>query len=538
MSISSPPSRVRLLAAYLLSLWPLPVFFTFVQAVMLLNGNSHFMGLPFWISDFDMLLFLLCFSAVALWVFQPLLRGGNRAGQLDSGMAQLPLRALRGFILGGFIYGIYLLLLSLYEVSLSHAPFSALMTVSLVVSIFFCALVLVPALGVAITLHFGIQQRLVHPPQADSERLQQWNSLHSFTNSSTRPWLVFFVTGFVPTSVLALLAYLASMEMTLEGKHFIAGQGLLVFFAGLVAGLFLIWLISRSLKLVTHQLSLGLQHLRQGRFSGRIAVLTDDDLGELASGLNTALSGLQEREELKGSLAVAAEIQHGLRPEIPQDVAGYVFAALEQSCFSVGGDYYDFIRLPDGRFWIVVADVAGKGYPAALTVANVHAMLHVLAEQNVPFDEAVLHINRSLFRTMTHGRFVTLFIAKLQPESHSMLWLNAGHVPPLLQHAGGIELLQANTPPLGILPDISFEVQRVDIAVHDRLFAYTDGVTEMQKHQDGEMFGLARLQAWLRDAGEVELTELPERLFSHLREFSGDNRDDDMTILCLEREEE
>jgi len=503
---------------------------------MWLNGNSAFLGLPYWVSDVDMLLFLLCFSAAALWTYRPLLDTGQTFGGLEAGMVKLPLRALRAFAVGGGVYGMYLLFLVLANASATGVELSGLMTTTLIVSIFFCALVLVPALGVAITLHYGIQQRLVHPQYADIEQMKQWNPLHSFTDSTTRPWLVFLITGFVPTSLLAFFAYLASMETTLEGKHFIAGQGLLLFFAGLLASLFLVWLLTRSLKLVTHQLSIGLHHLHQGHFSGRIAVLTDDDLGELARGLNTALRGLQEREELKGSLAAAAEIQHGLVPQMPRDVPGYTFAALEQSYFSVGGDYYDIICLPDGRHWVVVADVAGKGYPAALTVANLHAMLHVLAEQSVPFERAILHINRSLCRTLTHGRFVTLFMAKLQPESHSMLWLNAGHVPPLLQSARGIERLQANTPPLGVLEEIAFEVQRVEIAAGDRLFVYTDGVTETQNKQGGEMFGTARLIEWLRDSEDKKLLELPQGLFSRLHEFGGDSRDDDVTILCFERE--
>ncbi len=537
MSVILPSSRIRPLARYLIGLWPLPVFFTVVQGVMLLNGNSAFLGLPYWISDVDMLVFLLCFGAAGLWTYRPLSGRGKLANGIDLAMAQLPQRALKAFTVSGMAYGVYLLVLVLISVSAAGNELTGLMLVALLISISFCALLLVPALGVAITLHHVIQQRMEHPIQAEIEQIRLWNPLHRFIGSTTRPWLLFTITGLIPTSFLALFAYFASMETTPQAQHFIAGQGLLLFVAGLLASICLVWLITRSLKMVTGELSKGLEHLRQARFDGRIAVLTDDDLGSLARGLNMALSGLQEREELKGSLAMAAEIQQGLLPEMPCGVANYAFAALEQSCQAVGGDYYDVIRLHDGRYWLVVADVAGKGYPAALTVANLHAMLHVLAAQDVPFDEAIAHINQSLCQTLTQGRFVTLFMAKLQPESHSMLWLNAGHVPPLLQTAQGIERLQANTPPLGVLADMPFTVQRIDVAAGDRLFVYTDGVTEAQDSDGGEMFGEARLLAWLRDARTVALADLPQQLLAQLEEFGGDSRDDDVTILCVEREE-
>jgi len=415
------------------------------------------------------------------------------------------------------------------------------MLTSLICSIGYCSLVLVPAVGVAITLHHGVGKRMGLIPEASSEQMQQWNPLHAFTDSTKRPWLVFIVTGLLPTSLLVLFAYLASIEARVSGQRFIAGQGLLLFVAGSLASIFLLSLVTRSLRMVTGELARGLEHLRKGRFEGRVRVLIDDDLGALANGLNTALAGLQEREELKGSLSVAAEIQQGLLPELPRGVPGYAFAAVQQSCHAVGGDYYDFIPLSDGRYWLVMADVAGKGYPAALTVANLQAMLQVLAAQDVHFDEALAYINRSLCRTMTGGRFVTLFMAKLQPESHSMLWVNAGHVPPLLQTAGGTVRLKAATPPLGVLPELRFEVQRIELAPGDLLLAYTDGLTEARDAVGGGMFGEKGLSEWLQAHPDPLLAELPQDLLADLHGFSGGkdgagSLDDDVTLMCVQRE--
>lgn len=539
--------RYRPMLRYLLSLWPLPLFLTAIQGVMWLNGNSEYFGLPYWISDFDMLLFLLCFGAAGIWVYWPMaVLGGREDAQAQRlaarCMSRLPVRALKAFSIGGVAYGTYLLLLVTGSTAALGRELSGPMFASLMFSVGYCALVLVPAIGVAITLHHGVGKRLGMDAELIGDQMRPWNPLHAFTDSTKRPWLVFIVTGLLPTSLLVLFAYLASIEPQAAAQRFIAGQGLLLFVAGSLASIVLMSLITRSLRMVTGELARGLEHLRKGRFEGRVRVLIDDDLGALAVGLNTALAGLQEREELKGSLSVAAEIQQGLLPELPQAVPGYSFAALQKSCHAVGGDYYDVIPLQDGRFWLVMADVAGKGYPAALTVANLQAMLQVLAAQDVHFDAALSYINQSLGRTMTGGRFVTLFMAKLQPESHSLLWVNAGHVPPLLQTADGIVRLKAATPPLGVLPGMNFDVQRIELAPGDRLLAYTDGLTEARQAIGGRMFGEKGLSEWLLERPDMALDELPPALLAHLCAYSSGsddgscNLDDDMTLLCVQRE--
>jgi len=173
-------------------------------------------------------------------------------------------------------------------------------------------------------------------------------------------------------------------------------------------------------------------------------------------------------------------------------------------------------------------------------VANLQAMLHVLATENVPFDKAVDYINKALCQTLAGGRFVTLFMAKLQPRSHSLLWLNAGHAPPMLVTESGIERLHASTPPLGMMPEIAIEPQRVELREGDRLFAYTDGVTETHGAREngmtGEMFGDQRLADWLIAHRKSSLKDLPGQLLKTLKLFGQDAQEDDITLLCLQRE--
>jgi len=536
-------------ARYILRLWPLPLLFLVTQIAMKLTGNSGFLGLPHWASGVDLSLFLLFFTLAAAWVYWPMshiIRHqslGSGQSRLDHAMmAQLPWRALKGYLVTGAIFGTWLIILLLTSSEFSgNAPLTPRMIISLALSVYFGALILVPALGVAITVHYGLILRLSQAPNVTSTNTpDNWRPVYSLTDSSRRPWLVFMVTGLIPSSLLAAFTFLAAGAAVEMEEHFIASQGLVLFTAYILASIWLVFLMSRSLQLVTGELAKGLQHLRHGRFDATVPVLTDDDLGELAGGLNTALKGLKEREELKDSLAIAEEIQQGLLPDAPPEVPGYIFCAFEQSCYSVGGDYYDFIVLPDGRLWLVIADVAGKGYPAALTVANLQAMLHVLAAENVPFEKAVDYINKALFQTLAGGRFVTLFMAKLQPQSHSLLWLNAGHVPPMLLTESGVERLHASTPPLGMLPDIGIESQRIELQPGDLLLAYTDGVTETHSVEGGdmggEMFGDQRLADWLLTHRDSSPMDLPAHLLKTLKLFGQTTQEDDITLLCVQRE--
>ncbi len=302
------------------------------------------------------------------------------------------------------------------------------------------------------------------------------------------------------------------------------------------ASLILVWMMSLTLKRVTGALKTGLQQLASGQFKERIPVLLDDDMGDLARGLNTAMEGLLERDDLKDSLAIAAEIQQGLMPRFAPVIPNYHLSGFQQTCHAVGGDYYDYIELQDGRVWLVIADVSGKGYPAALTMANLQAMLRGLAIINRPIEEAASYLNDTLCDTLTAGNFVTLFMAKLQPETDSMLWINAGHVPPMLMTKDGIKMLSASAPPLGMLKGSSYEIARTDIAPGDTLLAYTDGVTETTNRSGKQMFGEDRLKKWFAANQSTSLEALPSELMQELNNFGRDGQGDDLTLLCVRRE--
>jgi len=525
-------------------LWPLPVVLFVGQLLMSLGGNSTFLGISKLISLVDMVVFLLVFLLAAAWVFRPLGRclqwlesKSDRSHRLvEVTMAQFPWRAMQGFGLAGFVYAVYLIMAISLVASAGEHTLSLRMFLALFLSFAFGAAVLAPALAVANSISYTTRMRLTLARQGlFIGQLSDARFGQPLTSSSRRPWLVFLVTGFLPTLILAAYVYLALAGIEAE-EHFILTQASVLLVMSIIASVDLVWTISRTLKRVTGELDHGLKELAAGQFDGHVPVLVDDDLGELARGLNTALQGLKEREDLKDSLMIAEEIQQGLLPRSVPDIPNYQISGFQQTCYSVGGDYYDHIELEDGRVWLMVADVSGKGYPAALTMANLQAMLRGLAKTNWPIEDAANYLNEALSESLTAGRFVTLFMAKLQPKSHSLIWINAGHVPPLLLQKDGMNSLEATSPPLGVLKGVSFEVTRTELEVGDTLFAYTDGVTESSSRSGRKRFGEARLRKWLSAHRSEPLSALTSDLLEELSLFGRDGQDDDLTLLTVRRE--
>ncbi|HSD27072.1 MAG TPA: SpoIIE family protein phosphatase [Vicinamibacteria bacterium] len=204
----------------------------------------------------------------------------------------------------------------------------------------------------------------------------------------------------------------------------------------------------------------------------------------------------QDRE-----LQIAREIQASLFPQRPPEVPGFDVAAVSRPCYEVGGDSYDWIPLDGGRLALVVADVAGKGAPASLLMASVHASVRALAGTTAP-ARLVERLNRFLCASTPTSRFVTLFYAELDPATRRLTYVNAGHVPPYrIARDGVVSRLAGGGPALGLLPDASYEAGDVDLEPGDVVAVVTDGVTEATAAGARE-FGDDRVcQALLRQPG-------------------------------------
>jgi len=236
----------------------------------------------------------------------------------------------------------------------------------------------------------------------------------------------------------------------------------------------------------------------------------------------------QDRE-----LQIAREIQASLFPPKPPDVPGFDVAAASRPCYEVGGDCYDWVALDGGRLAFVVADVSGKGVPASLLMASVHASVRALAGTAAP-ELLVERLNRFLCASTPTSRFVTLFYAELDPAARRLTYVNAGHVPPYRVARGGAATrLVGGGPALGLLAEASYEAGQVGLGPGDVVAVVTDGVTEAGA--DGEReFGDERVCDALRRPSRGGAAAVLETLVASVDEWVGAaGCQDDLTALIL-----
>lgn len=251
---------------------------------------------------------------------------------------------------------------------------------------------------------------------------------------------------------------------------------------------------------------------------------------------------LADRLAMKRDLEIARDIQRWLAPEKPPQLAGLELAFATQPANTVGGDYHDaFIRrsgpeaTADQRLLLVVADVAGKSVPAALLMATFQASLRTLAATPGSVTELVTGLNRSMAAYSHHGlRFTTSFLAEIDPATRELVYVNAGHNPPILRRASGaVERLEMGGMPLGIFSEAGFECGRVALAAGDLLLAFSDGVIEATNERD-EMYGEERLLQLVGRISTESAEGVKNLVFSQVNAFVGQTRrDDDITCLVL-----
>jgi sigma-B regulation protein RsbU (phosphoserine phosphatase) len=240
----------------------------------------------------------------------------------------------------------------------------------------------------------------------------------------------------------------------------------------------------------------------------------------------------EEKKRQDRELQVAREIQQGLLPSSPPEVAGFDLAGQSRPCFEVGGDAYDWIPLAGGRVALVVADVAGKGTPASLLMASAHAFVHALAGRTSP-ALLVETLGRFLFARSQASRFVTLFYAELDPATRALVYVNAGHVPPWLVRADGtLTRLEAGGPALGLLLESAYEVGEVEVGRGDVLAVVTDGVTEAMSSAEEE-FGDRRVDEALLHERKGGASAVLRHLVAAVTDWTQDRLSDDLTALIL-----
>jgi sigma-B regulation protein RsbU (phosphoserine phosphatase) len=237
----------------------------------------------------------------------------------------------------------------------------------------------------------------------------------------------------------------------------------------------------------------------------------------------------QDRE-----LQIAREIQRSLLPPRTPELAGFEVAALSRPCYEVGGDSYDWIPLGGDRIALVIADVAGKGTPASLLMASVHAFVHAIAGMATP-AQVIERLNRFLLARTQASRFVTLFYAELDAATHRLAYVNAGHVPPYrVARDGTVSRLREGGPATGLLPEASYEVGELTLEPGELVAMVTDGVTEAMAPDDRE-FGDDGVCATLRAMAGAKAPDVLRGLVTAASEWTGGaGVGDDLTALILQ----
>ena len=244
-----------------------------------------------------------------------------------------------------------------------------------------------------------------------------------------------------------------------------------------------------------------------------------------------------ERELLEQELRVARRIQHASLPEEVPELEGWQISPFYRPAREVGGDFYDFHLLSEGRLGVVVGDATGKGVPAALVMSTICGMLQLAARalDSPSPGEVLAQVNETLVARIPSNMFVTCFYAVLDPRSGSLRYANAGHDLPYVRRSSDAEELRARGMPLGLMPQMGYEEKEIVLEGGEDVLFYSDGLVEAHDPKR-EMFGFPRLKALI--AEHAEEGSLGDFLMEELYTFVGEGweQEDDITLLTLKRE--
>jgi serine phosphatase RsbU (regulator of sigma subunit) len=239
-----------------------------------------------------------------------------------------------------------------------------------------------------------------------------------------------------------------------------------------------------------------------------------------------------ERERVEQELQVARRIQQASLPKEVPALEGWQITPFYQPAREVGGDFYDFLELADGRLGVVVGDATGKGVPAALMMASTRSTLRAVAQACESPGDALRRVNDPLATDIPPNMFVTCFYAILDPKSGHLTYANAGHDLPYLHRDGEAEELRARGMPLGLMAGMSYEEGEASLGEGGCVLFYSDGLVEAHDPK-GEMFGFPRLRRLVAEHGQERM--LVDFLMGELSSFTGEGweQEDDITLLTL-----
>jgi phosphoserine phosphatase RsbU/P len=330
------------------------------------------------------------------------------------------------------------------------------------------------------------------------------------------------------------------------------GSAALITFAVLAGAFLVIELIAvvlsaqltRSLTRTIHGLYIGTKKVEAGDFSHRIPIPAKDQLSELAGSFNGMTERIErlivevkEKEKLESELEIARQVQAQLFPKGVPKLRTLELAGLCNPARVVSGDYYDFITVDSGLTALVLGDISGKGISAALLMASIqsalHAQLTLGANEALSTATLVARLNRQLYQNTPPEKYATFYCGVYDDRNGSLLYTNAGHLPPILVRGRNAMRLEVNGAVVGIFPDFPYEQSEIRLQSGDLLTAFTDGITEPED-KNGEQFGEERLMELLIQHRDKPLEEIARIVTEKVRDwaFDPDNQDDTTMLLA------
>ena len=331
----------------------------------------------------------------------------------------------------------------------------------------------------------------------------------------------------------------------------ITGAAKEIFVASLlivVVAIGIIYLLSRSISRPILELADGAREFGKGNFDYRVKARSDDEIGTLANAFNAMAVNVQDnirtleeetrlRERLESELAIAAKMQQSLLPDHRPKIQGVELFGHCSAARQVGGDFYDYFSMGDNRIGVAIGDATGKGLSAAILTTECWSAFKAFARVSESPAEVLRHTNELMNQQVGDtGQFVTCFFMILDADRGTISYSVAGHNPPILR---GIDpdrclmLTSGHGLPLGVDPDCRFENHEIQLADHDTILLYSDGVTEA--HIDGSaLYGEDRLRDLLAKTTTTSPEETVQRVLQDVdRHLDGEDCDDDITVVSV-----
>lgn len=317
-----------------------------------------------------------------------------------------------------------------------------------------------------------------------------------------------------------------------------------------LVSLIISWRLTRSITTTVDKLNEATERVKAGDFSHRINLPAHDQLtalGEAFDGMTASVQRLLreslEKTRLEGELEIAREVQNRLFPQAAPEVAGLELYGRCNPARTVSGDYYDFLRLDNGRVALVVGDISGKGISAALLMATLQSALHAqfydghngsAALGVAGTAEVVSRLNRQLYASTPREKYVTLFYGVYDSATRKLAYTNAGHLPPVLFRRDRIQRLEGGGTVVGLFPSARYTQAEIEIEPGDLLLAFTDGMTEPENTY-GQEFGEERLL----DVAQRTRSSPPEVMMNEIYRAVSDwtgspELQDDMTLVVAQ----